>query len=252
MIDDNPAVSEIISVLLTRNGYNVQVLNSGERVYELLGQREIDVIVSDIRMPGLDGYALARRRRADPATADIPIILLTGLTSMEDEFEGYLAGADAYMTKPFRARELLSTIDQVLNRRRAPAGYGRSAGLHEVARVLAVVGEDRRRMVDAAMKQAGFELVVEMRLADALKRVDHERFHLLICDSASDASVVAAVREFLSRFALATPVIFLHPRNAPPVLPANDPQFHALKVPATPADLAEMARRAVLDFSGPP
>jgi DNA-binding response OmpR family regulator len=252
LIDDNTAVSEIIKALLEHNGYEVEALTSAERVYELLAQREIDVIVSDVRMPGVDGFALVRRVRGEPATADIPIILLTGLNSMEDEFEGYLAGADAYMTKPFRARELLATIDQVLNRRTPTASAGRVAEMQDVARVLAVVSDDRERMVIAAMKQAGFELLVEKDLNKALARIDRERFHMMVCDTVQNPEAVTLVREFLSHFALALPVVFLHPRAAAPVLPTNDPQFHALRVPATPTDLADMARKAIIDFGGPP
>jgi DNA-binding response OmpR family regulator len=252
LIDDNAAVSEIINAVLSRNGYEVEALTSAERVYELLAQREIDVIVSDVRMPGVDGFTLVRKVRGDPTSADIPIILLTALNSVEDEFEGYLAGADAYMTKPFRARELLATIDQVLNRRTPTTSAGRLAVMQDVARVLAVVSDDRQRMVSAAMKQAGFELLVEKDLNRALSRIDRERFHMLVCDTVQNPEAVTQVREFLSHFALALPVVFLHPRAAAPVLPANDPQFHSLRVPATPTDLAEMARKAIIDFGGPP
>ncbi|MBK8206503.1 MAG: response regulator [Planctomycetes bacterium] len=252
LIDENPAVAEIITALLTRNGYQVEVLTTGEKVHDLLGQREVDVIVSDVRGTSLDGIELARRVRNDPATADIPIILLTAMASIEDEFEGYLAGADAYMTKPFRARELLAAIDNVLNRRTVSTSSGRLAVVQDVARVLAVVADERHRMVTAAMRQAGFELDYETELARAMSRIDRERFHLLICDTARDPQAVGEVREFLSHFALAIPVIFLHPRGAAPVLPLNDPQFHSLKVPATPAALAELVRKAILDFGGPP
>lgn len=252
LIDDNAAVAEIIQALLVRNGYDVEALRSGDRVYALLAQREIDVIVSDVRMPGLNGLELARKVRNDPATADIPIILLTALSSMEDEFEGYLAGADAYMTKPFRARELLAAIDNVLNRRTVSTSSGRLAVVQDVARVLAVVADERHRMVSAGMRQAGFELDYETDLGRALARIDRERFQLLICDTARDSQAVGQVREFLSHFALAIPVIFLHPRGASPVLPLNDPQFRALKVPATPAELAEIVKKAILDFGGPP
>jgi DNA-binding NtrC family response regulator len=105
-------------------------------------------------------------------------------------------------------------------------------------------------MVTAAMRQAGFELRSEDDLASALSLLDRERFHLVICDTVHDSDAVAQMRSFLEHFALATPVVFLHPRNAMPVLPANDPQFHALRVPATSADLAELARRVISDFSG--
>ncbi len=251
LIDDNAAVSEIVGTLLARNGYDVVALDTVAGAPGALEEHQIDVIVSDVRLPDQDGLSLVRRIRGDPASADIPIVLLTAMKAIEDEFDGYLAGADAYMTKPFRARELLAVIDKVLNRKAAPVGATRRGSNDEVARVLAVVSDDRRRMVAAAMKLCGYELDFESTTAKALARVDRERFHLLVCDTVQSPSAVADVREFLMHFALALPVIFLHPRAAAPVLPANDPQFHALRVPATPADLAELARRTVTDFNGP-
>src|SRR5690606_24967669 len=122
-----------------------------------LEEHQVDVIVSDVRLPDQDGLSLVRQVRGDPASADIPIVLLTAMNAIEDEFDGYLAGADAYMTKPFRARELLTVIDKVLNRKAAPVGGTRRGNGDEVARVLAVVSEDRRRMVAAAMKLCGYE-----------------------------------------------------------------------------------------------
>lgn len=117
----------MISALLARNGYEVVVLESIEPVFEVLEREAIDLVVSDASRGGIDGFELVRRLRSDPAGADLPVILLTALTSIEDEFDGYLAGADAYMTKPFRARELLAAIDRHLNRAVQPRSLGRAA-----------------------------------------------------------------------------------------------------------------------------
>ena len=84
-------------------------------VLDFLAEKPIDLIVSDVRTSG-ESYELVKEIRSDPATADIPLVYLTSQTSLEDEFEAYLSGADAFITKPFRARDLLATIDDVLNR----------------------------------------------------------------------------------------------------------------------------------------
>jgi twitching motility two-component system response regulator PilH len=250
LIDDHPAVREIVTSLLTRNGFEVEIAHSGERAFKLLARLNLDVIVCDTEGREFNGLELARRVRGDAASAEIPIIMLTERGGMEDQFEGYLAGADAYLTKPFRGRDLLAALDKVLTRKGDTRRIGRRGGSDEVARVLAVVAEHRRRMVASAMRQAGFELQVEDGLATGLQRMDRERFHLLICDTVHEPGSAERVKDFLSHFALATPVIFLHSRDGIVDVRENDPQFRALRVPATPAELSELARKAVFDFGG--
>jgi len=252
LIDNNAAVVEIVRTLLERNGCRVKVLSGTSRVLDVIAEDEIDLIVSDVNPPAIDGFELARRVKADPAGAEIPMILLTALSSLEDEFEGYLAGADAYLTKPFRARDLLAAVDHVLEKKTVTTSSGRLSALQEVARVLAVVPFERRKAVESGMRKAGFELDFESGLTRALQRIDRERFHLLICETGGDKECVRQVREFLEHFAMATPVIFIHPQSEPPQVSLNDPQFKALALPVTPADLAEAARKAVLDFGGLP
>jgi DNA-binding response OmpR family regulator len=252
LIDDNEAVTDIVRALLTRNGYIVEVMRTTEGVLELLADRPVDVIVSDVQVGGARGYELARSIRSDPATADIPLVYLTALSTLEDEFEAYLSGADAYITKPFRARDLLATIDNVLHRKPVSTSSGRLAAVQEVARVLACVGDERQRLMKQAMKQAGFELDFETDLARAFSRIDRERFHLLVCDTTKDANALAEVREFVSHFALAIPVVVLHRKDEPPRIPANDPQFITLRLPTTPLELADKVRKAIVDFGGLP
>ena len=252
LIDENQAVTDIVTALLTRNGYAVEVLNSGEGVLDFLVEKPVDVIVADTQLKGMAEYQLVKSIRSDPATADIPLVYLTSRATLEDEFEAYLSGADAFIMKPFRARDLLATIDQVLNRKPLNTSSGRLAVVQEVARVLACVADERHRMVRQAMKQAGFELDFETDLARAFSRIDRERFHLLICDTSKDPNSVQQVRDFVSHFALAIPVVFLHGKDDSPRVPANDPQFVTLRVPATPVDLSEKVREAIVDFGGLP
>ena len=251
LIDSNEAVTEIVTALLSRNGYGVEVLRSGEGVLDFLAEKPVDVIVSDLQDSGA-GHELVRSIRSDAATADIPLVYLTALGTLEDEFEAYLSGADAYITKPFRARDLLATIDNVLNRKPLNTSSGRLAVVQDVARVLACVADDRQRLVRQGMKQAGFELDFETALDRAFSRIDRERFHLLICDTTKDPNAVAQVREFVSHFALAIPIVFLYAKDDPPRVAANDPQFVTLRVPTTPGDLAEKVRKAIVDFGGLP
>lgn len=252
LIDENKAVTDIVTALLTRNGYAVELLGSGGGLLDYLAEKPVDVIVADTQLKGMAEYELVKTIRSDPATADIPLVYLTAQATLEDEFEAYLSGADAYITKPFRARDLLATIDQVLHRKPLNTSSGRLAVVQEVARVLACVADERHRLVRQGMKQAGFELDFEADLARAFSRIDRERFHLLICDTTKNPNAVAEAREFLSHFALAIPVVFLHGKDATPRVPANHPQFVTVRVPSTPVELAEKVRKAIVDFGGLP
>ncbi|MCB9932465.1 MAG: response regulator transcription factor [Planctomycetes bacterium] len=252
LIDKNIAVTEIVKALLIRNGYSVDVLRAGEDVLEYLAEKPVDIIVSDVQSDNANGFQLVRSIRSDPATADIPLVYLTAAASLEDEFEAYLSGADAFITKPFRARDLLAAIDNALNRKPMSTSSGRLAVVQDVARVLACVADERHRLVRQALKQAGFELEFESGLDRAFSRVDRERFHLLICDMTKDPDAVRQVRDFVSHFALAIPVVFLHGKDQAPRIPANDPQFVMVRLPTTPVELAQKIRKAIVDFGGPP
>src|SRR5687767_10651770 len=75
-----------------------------------------DLIISDIRMPGMDGYKLARQLRGSPRTALVPIVFLTAKDETADRIEGFRAGVDAYLTKPFEPDELIAVVNGILNR----------------------------------------------------------------------------------------------------------------------------------------
>jgi DNA-binding NarL/FixJ family response regulator len=75
-----------------------------------------DLIISDIRMPGMDGYKLARQLRGSPRTALVPIVFLTAKDETADRIEGFRAGIDAYLTKPFEPEELIAVVNAILQR----------------------------------------------------------------------------------------------------------------------------------------
>ena len=75
-----------------------------------------DLIISDIRMPGMDGYKLARQLRGSPRTALVPIVFLTAKDETVDRIEGFRAGVDAYLTKPFEPDELIAVVNSILSR----------------------------------------------------------------------------------------------------------------------------------------
>ena len=113
VVDDEPRYVWTIQVNLEARGYEVLVAGDGQRAVELVVTEEPDLIVLDIRMPGLDGYEVCRRIRE---FSTVPIIMLTALAEDVDKVKGLDAGADDYVTKPFSAEELLARVRAVLRR----------------------------------------------------------------------------------------------------------------------------------------
>jgi DNA-binding NarL/FixJ family response regulator len=116
VVDDEPKLLRAVAVDLRGEGYDVTTARSGSEALISVAQKTPDLIVSDIRMPGMDGYELARRLRRNQRTALVPIVFLTAKDATADRIEGFRTGIDAYLTKPFEPDELLAVIASILSR----------------------------------------------------------------------------------------------------------------------------------------
>jgi DNA-binding NarL/FixJ family response regulator len=116
IVDDEPKLLRAVAVDLQGEGYEVTTARSGAEALIAVAQRVPDLIVSDVRMPGMDGYELARRLRRNQSTALIPIVFLTAKDQTKDRIEGFRTGVDAYLTKPFEPDELVAVIASILSR----------------------------------------------------------------------------------------------------------------------------------------
>ncbi|MDE2975072.1 MAG: response regulator transcription factor [Gemmatimonadota bacterium] len=129
VVEDDPGIAAVVAYQLARAGYRVETVATGTEGLESL-QREIpDLVVLDRMLPGLSGDELLKLVRRDPATAAVPVLVLTAKRERADRIEGLEMGADDYLTKPFSPRELVLRVDAILRRARsdglAPAGEGR-------------------------------------------------------------------------------------------------------------------------------
>ena len=113
VVDDNPEIREIIQVLLGGEGYLVETAGNGVKALEMLENREYDLIILDIMMPGMDGFEVLREIRR---TSHVPILMLTARGEAEDRIEGLEIGADDYLPKPFLPKELLLRAGAILHR----------------------------------------------------------------------------------------------------------------------------------------
>ena len=117
IVDDNTDVRKYIGSLLLSN-YRILEAENGESGLSLARQKMPDLIISDVMMPGMDGYELCRKIKTDIEISHIPVILLTARAANEDKLEGLELGADDYIVKPFEAKELKLHISNMLAQRK--------------------------------------------------------------------------------------------------------------------------------------
>lgn len=122
VVEDDEANRALLTRLLESEGYRVRVAGDGEAGLQAVGTIRPDLVLLDVGLPRLDGYALTRRLRLDPHHATLPILLLTGRTALSDVVTGLNAGADDFITKPFAQPELIARIQSALRLRRALVG----------------------------------------------------------------------------------------------------------------------------------
>jgi DNA-binding response OmpR family regulator/anti-sigma regulatory factor (Ser/Thr protein kinase) len=110
IVDDNPANLQILMQLLDDKGYRIFLSESGESALFQAEQIRPDLILLDVRMPGIDGFETCRRLKKRESTRNIPVIFITALGRQEEKIEGFQAGAVDYVTKPFHKDEVLARI----------------------------------------------------------------------------------------------------------------------------------------------
>lgn len=114
LVEDEQKIADTLKLGLSENGYDVQVAYDGNIGLKLFETYPFDLAVLDINLPGINGYDLCKKIRNQ--NAQVPIIMLTALSSLNDKIEGYDAGADDYIIKPFEFKELLMKVRVLLKR----------------------------------------------------------------------------------------------------------------------------------------
>ena len=115
VVDDEQDLCEILKFNLETDGYTVEMANSAEEALEM-NIESFNLLLLDVMMGGMSGFALAKQLKAEPATKDIPIIFLTARDTENDTVTGFNLGADDYISKPFSIREALVRVRAVLRR----------------------------------------------------------------------------------------------------------------------------------------
>lgn len=116
LVVDDPTMVKLINVNLKLNNYSVVEATSGEQALEVLAAEQLDLVVLDIMMPGVDGWEVLKRIRGNAESEEMPVILVTAKTQDSDVIRGWELGADEYVIKPFNPLLLVEVIRMVLDR----------------------------------------------------------------------------------------------------------------------------------------
>ena len=113
VVDDDQDILQLVSIHLTREGYGVERAGDAQQTLDLLEEKEVDLAIVDVMMPGMNGFELTEILTKE---LDIPVILLTAKGQLEDKEKGFIAGSEDYIVKPFEPKELLFRVAVVLRR----------------------------------------------------------------------------------------------------------------------------------------
>ena len=114
-VDDERHIVRLVEVNLQRAGYEVVTAYDGREALEKVKSENPDLVVLDVMMPYMDGFEVLKNLKSDPATAEIPVIMLTAKAQDADVFRGWQSGVDCYLTKPFNPMELLTFVKRIFD-----------------------------------------------------------------------------------------------------------------------------------------
>jgi len=129
VVEDEPQIADVVRQYLERDGYRVAVVGDGARAVDEYARLRPDLVLLDLMLPGLDGYEVCRRIRAQGAT---PVIMLTARDEETDKLVGLELGADDYITKPFSPREVVARVRAVLRRARGAEPPAEVVRVHDL------------------------------------------------------------------------------------------------------------------------
>ena len=143
LVDDEPGLREAVKEYLQESGFTVQIASNAREGWEWMQQNTPDLLISDIMMPQVDGYKFLKQVREDARFKSLPVVFLTAKGMTNDRIQGYQAGCDAYLPKPFDPDELVAIVENLLERRTATAKAnsedGETPDLAELANQIAQI-----------------------------------------------------------------------------------------------------------------
>jgi DNA-binding NarL/FixJ family response regulator len=142
LVDDEPGLREAVQAYLEDSGFTVHVASNAKDGLHLAQQKLPDLVITDVMMPQVDGFQFLQQLREDPQCKKLPVVFLTARGMTGDRIQGYNAGVDAYISKPFDPDELVAIVTNILNKRNAPS-TGEGEETHNIADMARQIAEIR-------------------------------------------------------------------------------------------------------------
>ena len=142
LIDDDVLVLKTIRKLLSLKGHELFECKSSEEALGLVKKETFDLVITDIRMPGLNGIQMLEKIRDDQQNKNLPVILITGYASEDAPIEAFRLNADDYILKPFNSDQLLASVQRIFER--SPAERGKERAMYEVVAEIKKLAADFR------------------------------------------------------------------------------------------------------------
>lgn len=223
IVDDTPANLQLLVGILHEEGYRVRPVTSGEHALKAARAEVPDLVLLDITMPEMNGYEVCRRLKADPKTADVPVLFISALSETDDKVRAFEAGGVDYLSKPFQVAEVLARVRTHLlirrQQRNLEESLARERHLEELRdRLTHMVAHDMRSPLLA------LRLIIDLVRSSA---TSPEYKDLLLTANNSVASLIEMVTQMLDVSRL---------------------EAGALKPGAAPVDLAEIAREVLTNM----
>jgi DNA-binding NarL/FixJ family response regulator len=202
VVDDEPNLLRAVEFVLRGEGFDVVTVRSGNEALVAVARNLPDLIVSDVRMPTMDGYALARRLRSSPHSAIVPIVFLTAKDETEDRVEGFRSGADVYLTKPFEPEELIAVVRGVLQRV--------EQSLSRIARLFSDKPWDENVFVGDELSASECQVAAAVARGLSNKEIAHA-LHLSVRTIENHVSHILSKKRFSNRVEIARYIISQNP-----------------------------------------
>lgn len=143
LVDDEPRLREAVEAYLSDSGFEVDVASNAQEGWGLMQQHPYDLVITDVMMPQVDGYQFLKQVRDEPRFRGLPVVFLTARGMTADRIQGYQAGCDAYLSKPFDPDELVAIVENLIDRRTAntpePPEEGEVLDIADMARQIAEI-----------------------------------------------------------------------------------------------------------------
>jgi CheY-like chemotaxis protein len=221
VVDDTETNVRLLEAVLAPRGYTVLEASSGEAALSLLDEHAADVVLLDILMPGMDGYEVCRRLRANPATTHLPVIMITA-SETKQKIQALEAGADDFVVKPFDKAELLATVNSLLRVKR----------YHDI-----IQGQ--------AAALAEWNATLEARVAEQVAELERlSRLRRFLCPQLADLIVSSADEAPLRSHRQKVAVLFCDLRGSTAFSEGTEPE----EFMAALADFHEVTGQLVNDF----